>query len=146
MALTDFYPWQPGQKIKPEDLNELVQLIQDGTIFENTTLITSQLHSNGVRLDDHEARIVLLESLQNLLSIREQFVLTDGQQVIPLAQPPVLDSEIVFLNGSALAKTGVPLGFSGKYTLSGSTLTLSSELASQIVAGDILIVVYRYED
>lgn len=144
MALEDFYPWKPGQTIRSQDLNELVALIQNGTIFQNTTYITEQISTNASRLNGLEARVSELEALQGLLNIREQFVMTNGQSIVNLSQAPSLDTEVIFLNGLSLAKNDVPIGLSGDYSLSGSTLTFVSELASQIVAGDRLIVVYRY--
>lgn len=144
MAL-DFYPWQPGQTIKAEDLNELVRAIQDGTIFLNTTYLSEQLSTTSTRLNGLEQRVTFLESQAALLSIREQFTLAAAQGIINLSKTPSLDSEIVILNGLSLSKSGIPLGFVGDYSLAGSTLTLNPDLATQVVAGDILVVVYRYE-
>lgn len=145
MPLNDFYPWNPGQVIRPDDLNELVRIIQDGTIFENTSYITEQLSTNGSRITGLEERVSVLEGMQGLASIREQLVMTNGQSVISLAHVPSMDSEMLFINGICLAKSGIPASLSGDYSISGSTVTLVSELASQIVAGDRLIAVYRYE-
>ena len=144
MAL-EFYPWHEGQVIKAKDLNDLVESIQNGTIFLNTTYISSQLNTSSTRLNGLEARVTYLESLQAFLSIKEQAVLTAGQSFIGLAHAPILDSEIIAIGGQMLAKTGVPSGFVGDYTISGSTLTFNPELASQIEAGETLVIHYRYE-
>lgn len=71
--------------------------------------------------------------------------MTAGQPFIGLAHAPILDSEIISIGGQVLAKTGVPFGFVGDYTISGSTLTFNPELASQIEAGETLVIHYRYE-
>lgn len=143
MALS-FYPWQPGQVIKAEDLNELVESIQNGSVFQNTTYVTEQLNTNDTRINGLEDRVTYLETLQGLFNIREQFVLTTGQALVNLSKVPALDTEIPALNGLLLAKTAVPIGFTGDYSLSGSTLNFNVELSSQIVDGDVLVVVYRY--
>lgn len=143
MAL-EFYPWQTGQVVKAEDLNELVEAIQNGSIFLNTTFITEQLNTNDSRITGLEDRVSYLETLQGLISIREQFVMTTGQALVNLSKVPSLDTELISLNGLSLSKTGVPVGFSGDYSLSGSTLNFNVELSSQIEAGDILVVTYRY--
>ena len=144
MAL-DFYPWQEGQVIKAADLNKLVESIQDGTVFLNTTYISEQLSSTSTRLNGIEDRVSFLEGQQGLLNIREQFVMVLGQTLVNLSQTPVLDGELLFLNGLSLSKSGVPVGFVGDYSLAGSTVTFNTELSSQIVAGDILVAMYRYE-
>jgi hypothetical protein len=144
MAL-DFLPFKDGQVLKSDDLNELVESIQNGTIFLNTTYISSQLNTSSTRLTGLEARVTYLESLQAFLSIKEQKVLTAGQPFVGLAHAPILDSEIVAIGGQVLAKTDVPIGFVGDYTISGSTLTFNTELASQIEAGETLVIHYRYE-
>ena len=115
MAL-DFYPWQPGDVIKAEDLNALVQAIQDGTIFLNTTYLSEQLATTSSQLTNLTQRVTYLESLTALASIREQFTLTAGQSVISLSKVPSLDSEIVVMNGLSLSKTGIPTGFVGDYS------------------------------
>lgn len=140
----DFYPWKEGQVIKSKDLNALVEAIQDGTIFLNTTYISDQLSTTSSRLTGLEDRVTYLESLNATLGMREQIVLTAGQGIIGLSKTPILDTELLFLNGISLSKSGVPSGFIGDYTLSGSTLTFNTELSSQIVAGDMLVVSYRY--
>lgn len=144
MAL-DFLPFQTGQLITADDLNALVAAIQDGSIFLNVSYITTQLSTTGVRLTDLEARVAYLESLQASLAIRDPFILAAGQSVVNLAKTPILDTETLFLNGAGLAKTGIPIGFVGDYTISGSVITFNSELATQILDGDQLAVCYRYE-
>jgi hypothetical protein len=143
MAL-DFFPFQEGQVLEASDLNELVEAIQDGTIFINTTFISSQLSTASSRLNGLEARVTLLESLQATLSMREQVELSAGQGAVNLSQVPILDTELLFLNGMSLAKSGIPIGYVGDYSLSGSTITFNTELSSQILAGDVLVVQYRY--
>lgn len=144
MAL-DFYPFKDGQVLKAEDLNELVRSIQDGTIFLNTTYISEQLSNAGTRLTGIEQRVSYLESLSASLFMREQKVLSSGQLTVGLEKPPILDSELLFINGISLSKTGVPLSFVGDYSISGSTITFNTELASQLVDGDIFVIQYRYE-
>ena len=143
MAL-EFYPFEEGQVLTSSDLNQLVESIQNGTIFLNTTYISEQLATNSSRMSSLEARVEHLESMQSYLAIREQFVLAAGQAIIPLVHTPILDTELVFLNGVSQSRSGIPASFIGDYSLAGSTLTLSSEVASQVEAGDILIVHYRY--
>lgn len=144
MAL-DFLPFREGQVLKAEDLNALVTAIQDGTIFLNTSYISEQLSNSGTRISGLESRVTYLESLISEISIREQFSLSSGQSIVGLSKTPNLDTELIFLNGLSLSKSGVPNGFIGDYSISGSTITFNTELASQIEAGDMLVVKYSYE-
>jgi hypothetical protein len=143
MAL-DFLPYTAGQKITAEDLNALVQAIQDGSIFLDTTYIGAGLSANSTAILALSNRVDVLELVQARVDIREQFILTAAQSVIGLSKTPLLDSEVVFLQGMGLSKSGIPLSFVGDYSISGSTLTLNVQLAGLVEAGDLLIVKYTY--
>ena len=143
MAL-DFLPFETGQTITADDLNQLVTAIQDGTIFLNTTFISEQLATSSSRLNALESSVALLEAQQTVLAIREQFTMTSGQAIVNLSKTPVLDTELLSLNGLSLSKTGVPISFVGDYSVAGSTITFNVELASQILDDDLLVVTYRH--
>ena len=141
----DFLPFEDGQVITASDLNALVQSIQDGTIFLSTTIISGQLQTMSTSIINLDTRVGYLESLMAQLPIREQFSLTAAQGTINLSKAPLLDSELVFLNGLSLSKSGVPVGFVGDYSVSGSSIVLDAELSSQVIDGDMLVIQYRYE-
>jgi hypothetical protein len=143
MALT-FLPYKPGQTITAADLNALVQAIQDGTIFLDTTYVSSGLAANSSAILALSNRVTTLESIQARVDIREQLALVAGQSIIGLSKTPLLDSEVVSLAGVMLSKSGIPLSFVGDYSISGSTLTLNSQLAGLVEDGDLLIVKYTY--
>jgi hypothetical protein len=145
MMAISWYPLQSGQKLSAKLFNELVEAIQDGSIFTSVSFVSTLVTTLESRIATLEAQIAILQDYQQLNSIREQFSLTLGQGTIILNQVPILDSEMLFVNGMALAKTGVPIGLSADYTVSGNTINLTTELALQIQAGDILVVTYRYE-
>jgi len=144
MAL-DFLPFEEGQTITPEDLNALVGAIQDGSIFVGTSFVGDLVSTLGDRVTALEARTDVLEAVQAKQRAREQFSLTAGQSVINIAKVPLLDSESVSLNGINLSKTGLPVGFVGDFSLSGSVITINTELAATVEVGDILIVMYDFE-
>lgn len=144
MALS-FFPFQKGQRLTPEILNELVQAIQDGSIFTSTSFVSGLVTTLDTRVDTLETTVTALETVLATNSIREQFTMTTGQSTVALSKTPVLDTDLVFLNGKLLHKDGVPAGFSGEYTVSGSTLTLVSTFAATILAGDKLAMTYSFE-
>lgn len=142
MALS-WFPLQKGQLITADMLNEMIAAIQDGSIFTSAAFVNDLITTLDARVSTLETQVAALNGVQRLVSIREQFTLTAGQSIISLSQVPELDSELLFLNGMALAKSGIPVGYSADYSLSGSTITLVNELALQIQAGDVLVVTYR---
>jgi len=139
------FPIPPGTLITAELLNQLVASIEDGTIYSQSSFVGDLVTTLETRVATLEAEVAVLEAEHSTVSIREQFQLSAAQGTIPLSHTPQMDAELVFFNGLSLAKSGVPLGFSGDYSISGSTLTLASSLAPQVVAGDLLVVVYRYQ-
>jgi len=145
MAL-DFLPFKEGDKLTPAVLNELVGSIRDGSIFtESAENVVGDVMTT-VSDDTHslEARVTILESSMPGRMTREQFTLTDLQESQAISKVPVVDSELVFLNGQLLSKTGVPLGFVGDYTLTNRTFAFNPEVYARIVAGDVLVVTYWY--
>jgi hypothetical protein len=144
MAL-EFLPFEEGQIITADDLNALIGAIQNGSIFIVPSALGTQLNTLGSRLNSSEARLDILESFIARQTQREQFTLTIGQSIINLSKTPLLDSEVPALNGLFLAKSGVPVGFSGDYSISGSQITLVPELASLVESGDIFIISYEFE-
>lgn len=144
MAL-DFLPFKPGQVITAEDLNALVSAIQDGSIFTDASYISSLLSENGAVITALDARVSVLETTKSFANIREQFLLSVNQSVVGLSKVPLLDSEWVSIAGVNLSRMGLPVSFIGDYNISGSTLTLNSQLAAKVREGDLLIVKYMYE-
>ena len=140
----DFLPFTDGQVTTAANLNALVAAIQDGTIFVNTTYISEQLSLMSQQVISLTSRVNALQSLQDSLSMREQFILTAGQSVVQLSQIPILDTELLFINGISISKTGIPLNYSGSYTISGKVITLNTQLASIITSTDEMAVQYRY--
>lgn len=145
MALSFNFPLTAGQKITADMLNELIFAIQDGSIFTSVSFVSDLVTTLDTRVATLEAEVNVLNAIQGRNFIREQFTLTLGQSIIPLSKTPSLDSELVFLNGSSLAKNNVPVGTTADYYLTGSTLNLVTELALLIQAGDRLVVCYSYE-
>lgn len=68
---------------------------------------------------------------------REQFLATSGQTVFSLAFAPITDSETVFINGIAQFK-----GASFGYTLSGTTLTITTPLRDGPGGADQVLITY----
>jgi hypothetical protein len=143
MAL-DFYPYQPGQVLTADDLNALVAAIQDGSIFTTVSFVSSMVTTLDARVTTLEDQIPELQAKLGVLFKKKQISLTTGQSIIGLDNVPMIDSEIIALNGVVLAKTGTPIGFVGDYVISGSTVTLATELALQIINGDRLVITYAY--
>jgi hypothetical protein len=56
-----------------------------------------------------------------------------------------MDSEILAINGMILSRSGLPTGFVGDYSISGSLIMFNPILALQIVDGDMLVISYHYE-
>ena len=140
----DFLPFTDGEGLTADVLNQLVQSIIDGTIFSPTAVgtVTTLLNAFSPRVTALETAVTALQTFVPVVNRRDQFVLTLGQSAVGLTQVPNLDSELVFLRGLSVPKDGIPGGFIGGYSLSGSTLTLDSALAASVVADDVLIVVY----
>jgi hypothetical protein len=145
MMAISWYPLQIGQKITADMLNEMIASIQDGSIFTSAAFVSDLVTTLDARVDALEAQVSTLNAVAHSLSIREQFTLANAQSTIILNHVPDLDSELLFINGTCLAKSGYPVGYSADYSISGNTITLTNELALQIIAGDLLVVVYRYE-
>lgn len=143
MAL-DFLPFTSGTLLTPDLLNELVGAIQNGTIFTDTSYISGLLAANSATIAALTVRVSNLEAELSNVDKREQFQLVANQLVVGLSSVPNLDSEVLFLNGMGLSKTGTPAGFVGDYSISGSTITLNSDFYSLIDAGDLLVVKYSY--
>ena len=145
MALS-FYPFQEGFTISAAVLNELVEAIQDGSIFTSTGFVQDLVTTLDARVAVLEAEVAVLENTINKAFKREQKILTAGQSVINLSKAPALDSEIITLNGLGLSRDGLPeLTDTADYSISGSIITLGGQLALQIQDGDRLTVVYQYE-
>jgi len=145
--MADYYPIETGQTITPTLWNSLVEAIQNGSIFSDASFIGEQVATLGSRVTALEDRVTVLEGYQARQTKREQKVLTAGQSTITLANPPLIDSELLIINTCVMAKTGIPTGFVGDYSLpaGSSTITLNSQLAMQIVDGDLAVIVYEYE-
>lgn len=143
MAIS-WYPLQPGELFTAEKINELVAAIQDGSVFTSVSFVSSLVTTLDTRVSSLEAQVALLNQTLERTSIRQQFVMAAGQNVVTLTQAPILDSEWVSLNGMSLAKSGVPVGYSADYSINGTTLTLTNELALQVQADDVLVVKYDY--
>ena len=142
--ISDFYPFQPNQKVTAEQWNELFAAVADGSIFLDTSAISTQISTFATRLSAAEIELVFLREKLGRNSKREQFVLTAGQTIVTLQTPPLQDSEMYALNGSSLSKSGYPLGFVGDLTLSGAIITFNPELSNQIKAGDVFVAWYQY--
>lgn len=145
MPIQDFYPFNDGQKITAAQWNELLDAIRDGSFFLSDAGIGNQIQNLEDRVVVLEQEVAFLKGYNARSFIRAQFELTLGQASVDMVDVPILDSEMVHLNGLMLSKTGVPAGFVGDYSLSGSIITFNPELKNQIVAGDILTIVYQKE-
>jgi hypothetical protein len=145
MAFSFPFPISEGQTISAALLNEIIFAIQDGSIFTSVSFVSDLVTTLDTRVDDHETRIVDLETRLGVGFQRQQFTLTTGQDTIPLSEVPILDSEVIFYNDKPLYRDELPAGFQGEYTLSGSTLTLDSLFALTVVDGDRLAIAYSYE-
>jgi hypothetical protein len=142
----NFYPFKEGDRLTPDVLNNLVESIMDGSIFSTSasSLVASTMATMGARVTSVEARLVVVENEQAKSGIREQFVTTLHQGTLTLSKTPLLDSEMVSINGMNLSKSGIPSGFVGDYSISGRVITFNTELANQIPADAVLVVVYDY--
>lgn len=145
MADLSFLPFDEGEALTPEKLNALVESIQDGSIFLPGNTIGDLINTLDSRVTVLESKVASLELLAKSQNQREQFILTDLQTVISLAKVPLIDSEIVALNGMVQSRDNSPAGVSGDYTIVGKVITLTTELALNIVAGDRFTVTYRFE-
>lgn len=147
MATLSFLPFEDGDPITADDLNQLVQAIMDGSIFSATATgvvpaIITPLQTSVATL---QAQVANLQTFVQLISYRQQFQMTTGQSTINLSNVPVLDSELVFLNGVSLAKDDLPPGYSGDYTITGSVITLDLAVSVAILNTDVIEVVYMSE-
>lgn len=145
MAL-DFYPFKEGDRLTPAVLNAFVESIMDGSIFSSTAtnFVASTMATIGARVTSVEARLVVVEALQAKSRIREQVVLTLNQPSFTLSKTPLIDSEMISLNGMSMSKSGLPIGFVGDYSISGRVITINPELANQILDGSIVVAAYEY--
>ncbi len=145
MAISDFYPFKPNQKVTNEQWNELFTAIQNGTFFLDVEPIAKQLNSISTRVEALEIRMDNVEQTLAYQRKREQFVTEIHQQFVDLEDVPRLDSEMVFLNGQAMSKSGIPYGFVGDYSIDGRRITFNPAWHPQILAGDVIVVEYEFE-
>ena len=145
MAISDFYPFQPGQVVTPAQWNEMFTAIQNGSFFLDTTPISDQIKTLADRVSALELRVTNLEHQKSKITVREQFTLIQNQTYVQLTHTPVLDTENTVLNGMSLAKNGIPLGFVGDYYMSGSKVMFTSERILNVFNGDLCVVIYQYE-
>jgi hypothetical protein len=145
MAISDFYPFQPNQKVTTEQWNELFAAIANGEFFLDGTYVSEQIKTLADRVTSLEGRMDYLYSLKARQRKRQQFVLENNQGTVVLDEAPMLDSEIISYNGSNWSKTGIPMGFTGDYSLSERTITINPDNATQIIDGDVLVVTYEFE-
>lgn len=68
---------------------------------------------------------------------KEMFSASNGQSIFTLAGTPITNSEIVARNGQFLNK-----GVGEDYTISGTAITLASDVALTIAAGEKIAVHY----
>ena len=144
MAVNDFYPFRPNQKVTVEQWNELFDEIRSGYFFLDDTPISGMIYTLNQRVTAIELRMDTLEAFRNRNWQKHQEPLIAGQTQVTLAHPPVLDSEFVHLNGICLSKTQVDYGFVGDYTLDGAVITLHPDVAIEVLEGDVLNVCYQY--
>src|ERR1035437_1213725 len=126
MPPLNFLPFSDGEKISANDLNQLVQAIMDGTIFSGSVVgvveaIITPLSASVLNL---QSQVAVLQTYVQQIAYREQFQMANGQSTISLSNTPSLDSELVLLNGISLSKDGLPPGYTGDYSISGSVITL----------------------
>ena len=143
MAISDFYPFQPGVAVTAAQWNELMQAVQSGEFFLDAAPIATQLNGIAARISSLELQVARLNTTTAYQKMRDQFSLAAQQVVVTLDETPRLDSEVVFLNGAAMSKSGIPVGFTGDYSISGSTITFNPEWQPQIRAGDMVVVSYE---
>jgi hypothetical protein len=145
MELDDFYPFVDGQPVTAAQWNFLFGLIASGEFIVGGTALGDELANMSGRLTVLEQEVAYLKQLKSKQSKREQFVLTAGQTLVDLQNPPILDSEVISIEGVFMSKTGLPVGFVGDYSINGATITINPELTSNIEGGEIMVVVYQYE-
>jgi hypothetical protein len=144
MAL-NFLPFKDGQVLTTTDLNDLVDAIRNGTIFDQSSIVGDLVSSLGGRVTILETKVAILEAQLKLKSLREQAEATLNQASINLSKTPALDSELVYQNGLLLSRDDEPAGVSGDYTISGSIIIFTPARVLEIEAGDRLTVVYQFE-
>jgi len=145
MADLSFLPFGEGDQLTAYKLNNLISAISDGTIFVPGNIIGEFIAALGARVYTLENKVAALENYLATQNKREQYILTHQQAVLQLEKVPQLDSELLVLNGLTLSRDEEPLGVLGDYTLAGKIITLTSALALNVIEGDRLTVVYRYE-
>lgn len=147
MATLSFLPFVDGVPILAADLNQLVQSIIDGTIFSATAtgVVPAIITPLSASVATLQAQVANLQSFVRLISYRQQFQMTSGQSTISLSKLPVLDSELVFLNGISLSKDDLPPGYIGDYKISGSLITLDPAVSVAILSTDVIEIVYQSE-
>jgi hypothetical protein len=145
MAISDFYPFVDGQKITAAQWNELFGAVASGALFNDDTFIGGQIEALANRVTALELRMDYLYNLRARQRKRQQFVLTQGQTTIVLDNVPMVDSEMVSVNGQVWSKTGIPEGFVGDYSISEKTISINPDQAINIVAGDVFVVSYEFE-
>ncbi len=145
MAINDFYPFEDGQVITAAEWNELFSAIADGSFFTASSPISDQISTLADRVAALEARMNGVASMILRQRAREQFVLSANQASIVLSNAPVLDTEMVAVNGQVWSKTGVPTDFVGDYSLTGNTITFNPEQVVNIAAGDVVVITYDFE-
>lgn len=145
MAISDFYPFQENKKVTLEQWNELFAAVQDGTFFLADAPITTGVANLSQRTDALEQEMAVVSQIKARNCAKFQVAATALQSVITLPHAPIVDSELVFLNGVALTKTQVDADFVGDYSLDGTVITLILDVSSGIVDGDIISVSYQYE-
>lgn len=145
MALS-FFPFVDGDLITGAILNELIIAIQNGSIFTSTSFVGDLITTLDARVAALESDVAALKLRLSMAKKRDQFILTAQQAVVNLTKTPVIDGELVFLNGVSLSRSGLPnITDTADYTISSSVITLETDLALQIVDDDKLTVVYDFE-
>lgn len=126
-----------GIPIASSQLNALIDSIEDGTIFG--------MRSMGLvpRIATLQTEITELTSIGAVANERVQITMVAKQGVFGLSHPPLIDSELISLNGEFLQPNDPSLGLSGDYSISGSTVTLSSTLSASIDGGELIIASYK---
>jgi len=140
-----WYPITEGKTITSHMLNEMIESIENGSIFAPGNITGDLVRGLAQRVTVLEAKVAVLELQQRISSQREQFILSALQNTVDLIRVPSIDTEILTLNGLVLSRDNQPSGTTGDYVIVGSVITLTSQLASQIIDGDRLCAIYDYE-
>lgn len=147
MAIEDFFPFKPGQVVTADQWNELFMAIRNGTFFLNDQdPLVEQISNLASRVSVLEQEVNYLKIENKKRYYRENFVLSDLQNIVILTKTPVLDSEIVIFDSTIRIKRINQDDPVWDYYILGKEIHFNPTFSTQIENGDVLSVLYLTEE